>query len=353
MTGQPTTVRVTAAGLRRVLGAVRPFAADPGDLPGLDAVRIEAGSGRLTACATNRFVLGHAHAAADGTLPQVRVPVGHVDHIVQMAAGQDATAEVALTVDGDALTVDTPTASLRTVLAPGYVLPDLTPILDASDYEQVGVNGMVSFMPGILAVVHEALEPLGLGYEGCRLYFRASDKPLRVEVGDWFVALLMPTRMADVEELAQPSVPYGLPDSPIALPQGPAEPLPVTWPQHRSEVTASRLALTYAAETLRRERRLIGGPLDDLTGLPPRPQQAPEQRRQADAVGDLIASMSASFGVALLLRRFAEVAPSAATRAARELWDHLNAGDAHGEQAWEWLTDAGVDPEQIGAEATA
>ncbi len=52
-------------------------------------------------------------------------------------------------------------------------------------------------------------------------------------------------------------------------------------------------------------------------------------------------------GKAAVLRALREVDPARADLVARDLWEGWEAGHIPGMEVWEWLTEAGVDPEQV------
>jgi hypothetical protein len=54
-----------------------------------------------------------------------------------------------------------------------------------------------------------------------------------------------------------------------------------------------------------------------------------------------------NFGITYLLRALAEHAPEKADEVARGLWSEWEGGDGFGEWTWEWLTEWGIDPNQV------
>jgi hypothetical protein len=55
----------------------------------------------------------------------------------------------------------------------------------------------------------------------------------------------------------------------------------------------------------------------------------------------------AEYGLASLLRFYAADHPTNAKRAAQQIWRAWNAGDMTGEHLHRWLTEWGIDPDQI------
>jgi hypothetical protein len=344
-----STVTIAASELHALLAATIPFASRDDTLPTICAVRIEAGNGVATATATDRYSLGHARKKADGELPPVLLPVGQAERLATEVKGRQGEQLVELRFApshlGDAITVHLGDMDWRITQAPGADhYPDLTPILDPSGYESVGIDGVVRLAPRLLARVYDAVG--ALDSEPARLYFRGDDKPLRAEVGDWFAALLMPVRhrqYSDEHEAPAPIVPYALPDAPATLPEpGPALSVrDFTYPKTVREATAGRMARYMAAAVHKAATRVYDQP---WPALPPPDQRTDEHRGLARAHADMRANVVHTYGVAHLLRAFAAAAPTAADKAARDLWLAWDDGDGLDEWAYQWLVEYGVDP---------
>jgi hypothetical protein len=337
-----TTLIITSGALINLLTAVAPFAdpeADPERLGILRQIHLQAGNGVATATATNQFVLGHARQPCAGRLPQALLPAVAVPRIIAILRDCPAGQLVEVVVTAERITVRTPDAELRFDQGAG-VFQDLTGMLDPAGYAEVGLAGVPAFQPRYLAKVHDAVTALGYGDRPARLYFRGLHTPLRIEVEDWFVALLMPIKTREAE--TAPQVPFALPDTPQPLPAGPVDNgTDVTYPD-TDEVTIGRLVRHMALDVHRLQKRIFEEPWPKL---PPYAQQNPDERRQAEARRDLYGSTMGAYGVGFLLREFAAAAPEAAAKAARDLWDAWSGGETMGEWAYEWLTEYGVHPD--------
>lgn len=57
--------------------------------------------------------------------------------------------------------------------------------------------------------------------------------------------------------------------------------------------------------------------------------------------------MVSHFGTASLLAAFKEANPLSADTAARRLWRRLNDGGVISELNWQWLTELGIDPDEV------
>lgn len=105
------------------------------------------------------------------------------------------------------------------------------------------------------------------------------------------------------------------------------------YPQDQDEVTAEKLTRNLAVYAQANFRWM----LDDASD---------GKRREA------MMQVVNLYGLVKILRAFTERDPEGADEVARELWADWDAGDSLGEWLWEWLTEYGIDPEQV-AEAAA
>lgn len=103
------------------------------------------------------------------------------------------------------------------------------------------------------------------------------------------------------------------------------------YPRTEDAATAEAMAKSLAVRTQANFVRALD--------LPP---GHPDERAAFNA-------LVSNFAIVYLLRALAEHAPERADEAARGLWSEWEAGDGIGEWAWEWLTEWGIDPEQVRA----
>lgn len=346
-------VRMEAGDLADLLNALVVCTSSDDDFDTLTHVRLESTPGRLAGTATDQFVLGRAYKSARGTLAgPVMLPAAAGRRFLADLADVDRAETVYLNQSGTGAGAGNRLVLQTTRGLVGCYLPDPPPaypaglaeLLSADGYDEIGLTGMVAFAPRMLAVVHAATE--AAGEHEARLYFRSPTKPLRVEISDWLVILIMPMGSTDRRPLpARPSIPYALPDAPAHLGATADEPTAVGWPRALEEATPRRLARHYAAHYQAAHRRVFDAPWP--ASLPPWDQQDEVQRRISTARADAYAFIVNSYTVSLLIRRFAAAAPAAAAAACRELWEDLDYGDSLGEKAWEWLQADKIDPSAV------
>jgi hypothetical protein len=214
------TVTVTARDLARILGATVPFAADPDSgLPAIAAVQLHAGDGLLTATATDRYVLGYARTDATVT-PTIRF-VMRVEDARSLRKQLSQTMKqrehgaflVVLSIDEQSerrgMTVDFEPYSFRYMEASTGSAPNLGEVLAANRVD-----------PG----TSPSAGPIGIGARTLKPFVKAAQwtdmapmrwsqgdsmKPITVEMGDWFLGLIMPSRIAEDAKpvsLAMPKV---------------------------------------------------------------------------------------------------------------------------------------------------
>lgn len=221
-----TPVLVAARDLARILGATIPFAADHEQgLPGIAAVQMRAGEGLLTATATDRYTLGYARADAIADQP-VRFVLDVEDarslrkRLSQtMKLRGSGLFQVVLSIAGQAgrrsLTVDFEPYSFMYVETSTASAPDLGSVLETNRIEPGTVPAA-----GPTGITARALEPFVKAAKWADLQpLRWSEgeamKPITVEMGDWFIGLITPTRIADDAKpvnLAVPKIPAAAED---------------------------------------------------------------------------------------------------------------------------------------------
>ena len=208
-----TSATATIPDLIRTLAAAVPFAASD-DLPPIACVRIEAGGGALTATATNRYIAAHVRTKATGELGPTFVPTEHATALLDFLKGSrsrdritggSALAEVSvadgalcITADGAALTV--PTAQRAE-----WPEPVDAAFADGPTQNSSALGGPIAINLKWLHQIHAATDtsfdiPAVLSFSGPR-------GMVRVEIGDWFMAIVMP-----MQRLPKSGpVPFGIP----------------------------------------------------------------------------------------------------------------------------------------------
>ena len=336
------TVRLAAPNLRMALAAVVPFAGTTFAAVNRSGVHIEAGNGRLAATATNGIFLGRALRPATGTLPCLVIPRPAVELLLALT-DPDAAAwgdDVTLTVDEQALkltvTMERFKTSVPITIRPQTGISQFRAVLDPAGYSATGADA-AAYSVHAFKLVRDALEGAELTHHPVRMYYRDRLSPLRLEVMDWFVALIMPIRLSnDDPGIDAPIVPADLPAEPA---DSVAEPVTTHWPDTESAATATRLWACFAHNAILTQRHMFDGP---AIALPPAAEQTAEQKRIADANYYEIMTVAHLVSLARVLRDFHLAAPAAADACAREIWSDINDGDDLTEWPWEWLRQLGV-----------
>jgi hypothetical protein len=200
-------ITVTAADLARLLNGTKPFMDVTGLVPTLSAVYMRAQDGVVTATATDRHVVAQVRvAAADGTdMPAVLLAAADVYAVLRLfkPSRDNPGAEVTIDVgeragNGQAQVRFTANGLAGTELSASFTgsAPDAFPRIGAL-YEAVyeREDGAYGVGPGYLAKLTKAAVAV-CGNQPLRVLPTALLKPIRVECGDSFVALLMPVRLA-------------------------------------------------------------------------------------------------------------------------------------------------------------
>ncbi|MGW1059319.1 hypothetical protein [Micromonospora rubida] len=200
------SVTITASGLAQALGATVPFTSRDVTLPAICAVELRAADGVLTATATDRYVIGHARQAATGALSMPRYLhrrdakslrnqlLAHMEH------RETGTDPVTITEHDDRLTFAFEPITMSFVQPEGVDnFPDLGAILAAMPARDAeGLHTPVGLS-------HRVLHPLTKActwdkFSPPRWTFDGPRKPVRVEIGDWFIAALMPVSLSGDEQ---------------------------------------------------------------------------------------------------------------------------------------------------------
>lgn len=201
------TVTITTGCLAAALGSTISFAHPSTDLPSLHGVQVRASLGHFTATASDRYVIGRARRDADGALPRkYLLHLANAERLRNaitsyMELRESSADPVTITAPGD--------SSLRfqfgdiamTLTEPEYGdnLPDLDAVLDALP-ETGSVSEPVGLAPRVLEPLVKAAEYDQ--FETMRWTFDGPLKPVRVDLGSWFLAAVMPVRLQEKQSSA-------------------------------------------------------------------------------------------------------------------------------------------------------
>lgn len=211
-------IHTTASALRIVLGATAPFAAEVGyGIPAIEAVQLAAGSGLLTAAATNRYVVGYARQKAQTDTPvQFLLNISHADAIRKTLTrslkeqGRDFPVLVFVFTEGSHryISVDFEPHMMRFEECYGASsAPDLKKLID--EQVQPGATpaaGPVGLYPSAFKPFIKAAKYVDEGTP-MRWSFGDEMKPARVELDDWFIGLIMPVRLSDRQKPVECVIP--------------------------------------------------------------------------------------------------------------------------------------------------
>lgn len=112
------------------------------------------------------------------------------------------------------------------------------------------------------------------------------------------------------------------------------------YPKREEDVTAVALARHLACQVQADIARSLG-----------HYYQGSGDRQGAHDFGLLVGRLTGRWGCLRLLRALIEHAPDHADEVAKQLWCDWNDGSSPPEFTWEWLTEYGIDPERVSAEA--
>jgi hypothetical protein len=194
------TATCTVAALRTVLRAA--LAATDRESPTGAQVHLHAGDGRICATATDRYVASHARLPADGDLHPVLIHREGATLILRLLEQGSLTRQVTIgrvgTRPGSRLYVRC--NGRRLVLDVGHlgawpagignlhkILPDRT----GSGQRPVAVDPhrLERLVAGIRPLVGE---PPGRVQSALRIYTGPPGQPVRLEIGDWWLGVIMP-----------------------------------------------------------------------------------------------------------------------------------------------------------------
>jgi hypothetical protein len=218
-------VTMTTGCLAAALGATIPFAYPDVSIPSLHGVQVHAGGGLFTATATDRYVIGHAQRSATGSLPRrYLLHVANAQRLLDsltkyMDIRESRADRVTITpTDDQGLRFEFSDVAL-TLTEPSYVdtIPNLsTPLASLPTNDANGIGMPIGVGPNVLRPLLEAAawEP----FEPLRWLFGGPHSAFRVEIAEWFVAAVMPTRLQG----ARPNVVAEFPESSALRGESPA-----------------------------------------------------------------------------------------------------------------------------------
>lgn len=214
------TAATTTSSLATILCATLPFASQDYGLPALTSVRIEAGEKVITATTTDRYTIGHARREASGTLPPFLVDAGiaktlldalrwviddrgHGNDPVNIDVTDGLDRRISFNFRGIGISA--------TEVPEAGAFPHLSTIVSGTATQDAAtLDGLAALSFHTIHRLHAAMEFIdGLtdwDSPPARWYFDGPTKPVRVEVGDWFLAVLMLVNVRGSE----PSVPFGI-----------------------------------------------------------------------------------------------------------------------------------------------
>jgi hypothetical protein len=206
-----TGVATTASALLRILDATAPFTGED-TYPTLGRVRVEAGCGVLIATSTDRIVIAHARSKASGDLGPVYLRREDAQSLAnRLRLFSAPTAPVTLTVNGDSLVVEGHLDRCAAEIDTGGVWPDLgTLVSTVATAETSTLAGPIGIGQKLLAKLANVVVASG-ARDPMRFSTSTPTAPVRVEVGDWFLAIVMPCGISKPGGGLVDSVPFGLP----------------------------------------------------------------------------------------------------------------------------------------------
>lgn len=196
-----TTTKATfkATDLADALRVGSLFASTDKTIPMLHAVRLEFDGKALTALATDRYTAGLFTVDGEGDAFNANVSVAVVKQILTSLKGAPSYAPVEVIIEEVSpfthkITVRTFDGEITATLNDGD-FPKLRALIpDAHNGDGTGNVGMVSFDPAYLAKF--AKVQTGRTKVPARFSLSAPMKPARVDIGENFVGVIMPMRIA-------------------------------------------------------------------------------------------------------------------------------------------------------------
>lgn len=196
------TFHVDAAQLHRILTNVLPAVDTSNTLPVLAAVRLEVSAGTLTAVATDRYRLHTDTAelvADDGPSTVELATLLHRRDAAELAKlAKKWTGAVTFAVSAGSISVHTVSAPTLTFTAVDDEFPRWRALVPASD-GPTELDAPIAFRPECLADFAKVIVPDNRrgAKKGdvMRMRHNGPTKPVRIEIGETFVGILMPVRL--------------------------------------------------------------------------------------------------------------------------------------------------------------
>lgn len=192
-TEAPTTVatqiEVKARAFGTALAAVIPLASTDKTIPMLNAVRLVGADGKLTLVTTDRYVLGTYVIEYEGPAFEFSLALDVAKKLAATWKKSSAYEPVFIDIDEDKVTFRTFDGSTMVRIGdddfPKWrsLIPDAEPGLP---------NGTIAFDPAKIAL----FKGIGARMEPMRLRMTGVNRPIRIDIGDYFVGLIMPMRIA-------------------------------------------------------------------------------------------------------------------------------------------------------------
>lgn len=219
MTTTPAgTVTMQVPDLLAVLLAAVEFTCKSDGWTELRTVQLAAGGGVLTGTATDRYIAGHARRPATGAFDGVvaidRDDVKRITDLLHGMGEQAMGAEVTIIAAGTeprtaAATFTTSNASLRvsTITVSDSLLTSIANLFTAKPQPHE-VLAPFAINPRLFRAFTE-VQTLIARDAPCRVTVGSATSPIRLDMDDWFVGLMMPTRIEGPASVGP--VPFGLP----------------------------------------------------------------------------------------------------------------------------------------------
>jgi DNA polymerase III sliding clamp (beta) subunit (PCNA family) len=189
-----------ASDLHKLLTEAKSFAGSDVTLPMLTCIKLEATETQIVGVATDRFVLGATRVDYAGEAFTALLDKNTVDTLIKMSKTDKRSAnwrEVTLEIRETELEFRFTTGEALTVRPADYDFPKWRQLLPGNDYDDAPHQHLVHSVT-VAAYNAAYLARFGkvAGSHQMRIFTRAS-KPALVTIGDDFVGMIMPVRMAD------------------------------------------------------------------------------------------------------------------------------------------------------------
>lgn len=186
-----------ASDLHRIVTVAKAFSSTDATLPMLGAVRLEATESTITAAATDRFVLGVSRSDYTGEAFVATLDRTHVDTLAKMAktVNRDTNwREAEITVGENTLEFRFTTGESLSVRVSDHEFPkfrQLIPSATELETENVTPDKLAGFDASKLAQFTKVP-----GHDRMSMWIRGC-KPTVVRIGDDFIGLITPVRIAE------------------------------------------------------------------------------------------------------------------------------------------------------------